>query len=132
MSVSSRFRKKTTKLCLGDLDTVVNIYKRNLKVPKDVKYNLNIELIRENVWVMWDVKENGVELFDGVNQSIGTATDIIKLHYDKDFRTDFDYIELDGKLYEVLLSDWLDTRCKEFIVLYCVMKGDKNKKVNIL
>lgn len=80
---------------------MVDIYKRNLKVPKDVKYNLNIELIRKGVWVMWEVKEGGVELFDGVNQTVTTATDIIRLHYDKDFRTDFDYIEFDGKLYEV-------------------------------
>lgn len=132
MAVSSRFRKKTSKLSLGDLDTMIDIYKRNLKVPKDVKYNLNIELIRKGVWVMWEVKEGGVELFDGVNQTVTTATDIIRLHYDKDFRTDFDYIEFDGKLYEVLKSDWYDTRNKEFIVLYCVLKGDKTKKVNIL
>ena len=113
------------------MDTLIDIYHRDLKVPKDTKYNLQINKIRSDVWCMWEVRDGGVELFDGVNNSIGTATDIIRLHYDKDFR-DFDYIEYNEVLYEVLLSDWLDPRCKEFVVLYCVQKGKKDKKVNIL
>lgn len=131
MASSNRYSKRTTKICLGDMDTVVNIYHRDMSAPKDVKYGLNLDLMRENTWVMWEVRDGGVELFDGVNNSIGTATDILRLHYDPDFRK-FNYVEFEDKLYEVLLSDWLDPKNKEFIVLYCVLKGDKNKKVNIL
>lgn len=131
MASSARYNKRITKIKLGDMDTPINIYKRNMQTPKDVKYNLNIELVRENIWAMWEVRDGGVDVFDGVNQSIGTATDVIKLHYDSEFR-EFDYVELGENLYEILLSDWLDPKNKEFIVLYCTLKGEKGKKVNIL
>lgn len=131
MASSARYNKRITKIKLGDLDTQVNIYKRELNAPKNVKYNLNLKEMRKNVWVMWEVRDGGVEIFDEVNQSIGTATEIIRLHYDRDFR-DFDYIEYNDNLYEVLSADWLDPKNREFIVLYCVHKGSKNKKVNIL
>ena len=131
MASSARYNKRITKIKLGDMDTPINIYKRNMQVPKDVKYNLNIELLRECTWAMWEVRDGGVEVFDGVNQSIGTATDIIKIHYDEMFR-EFDYVELGDNLYEILLSDWLDPKNKEFVVLYCALKGEKSKKVDIL
>lgn len=131
MASSTRYGKRTTKICLGDMDTLVNIAKRDLKCPVDTKYRLNLDWIRKNVWTMWEVRDGGVELFDKVNQSIGTATDILRLHYDKDFR-DFDYVEYKDNLYEILAKDWLDPKNHEFIVLYCVLKGSKTKNVNIL
>lgn len=131
MSSSQRIKKKASKICLGDLDTLVNIYKRDLEAPKDVKYGLNLNLLRENVWVMWETSTNGVDLFDGTNQLIGTATDIVTIHYDADFE-EFDFLEFDNNLYQILRTRFLDRKNKEFLVLYCNLKGNKNKKVNIL
>lgn len=131
MSSSARYRKRTTKICIGDMDILIDIFHRDLSAPKDVKFGLPLKKIREQVWCSWEVRDGGVELFDGVNQQVASATDIVTLHYDKDFR-EFDIILLNGIYYEVLLADWLDPRSKEFIVLYCVQKGKKEKKVNIL
>lgn len=113
------------------MDTPVNIYKRNMKCPKNVKYQLELELLRSQVWTMWETRDGGVDVFDEVNQQINTATDILRLHYDPDFRQ-FKFVEIDNTLYEVLTADFLDKKNKEFIVLYCVMKGSNSKQVNKL
>lgn len=131
MSSSVRLRKKPSKICLGDMDTVINIYKRDLNCPKDVKYGLNLSLKRENVWCKWDVVGKGIEIFDNVSQQVSVATDIITIHNDPEFRT-FDFLEFENNLYQILASDYLDQKNKEFCVLYCVMKGSKDKKVTLL
>ena len=107
MSSSVRIRKKPTKICLGDMDTLINIYKRDLNVPKDVKYGLNLSLQRKDVWCKWDVVGKGIEIFDNVSQQVSVATDIITIHNDPDFRT-FDFLEFENR------EPWVEEQAKAF------------------
>jgi len=131
MASSSRVRRKATKILLGDMDVQVDIKRRDLKAPLDVKYGLNLNDISLNVWCFWEQAGAGVDLFDGVNNSVGTATDFFKMYYDKDIKA-HDYVCVEGKLYEVLRVAGGDQRAKDFMTLMCCEKGQATKKVNML
>ena len=135
MPNGNRITKKATKISIGDMDTKVILYERSQKAPMNVKYKLQLSQLG-SVWSMTE-SINGVDIFDGSNNLVGTATDVFSMYYIDRIAKKDDcgtiYVEYDGRLYEVLRVRVLDKKNKEFMSLYCVEKG-KNVKtgVNIL
>lgn len=131
MVSSARRSRGSSRIALGDMDTLINIYERNQTAPTDVKYGLKLALIRQDVWSMNEVATSGVEIFDGANQFVNTATDFFTIHNDPAIRSRM-FVEVEDILYEILRVRDYDKRNKEFITLMCVFKGSKEVPVNLL
>ena len=138
MPTGSRILKSATKIAIGDMDTKVTLYERKQSAPVNTKYQLHLQEIGKP-WTMWEVKGNGVQIFDGTNL-LGTATDIFTMYYIEKVAKKTDcgtlFIEYDNSLYKCLTVKTLDKRCREFMTLYCCEQGktsaDKKSGVNIL
>lgn len=130
MTSSKRFYKSTTKVSLGDLDTPFDAYCRKQNAPLHNKFRLNLELVAGNIWGMFN-QVRGIPLFDDCNQQVGVATDIITCMFDTNY-SNYKYLEVNGRLLEVLSVQGLSRRDNFFMTLYCCEKGSKDSKVSIL
>lgn len=139
MPTGSRILKSATKIAIGDMDTKVILYERKQTAPLNTKYQLHLEEIGK-LWTMWQVKGNGVQIFDGTNL-LGVATDIFTMYYIEKVAKKTDcgtlFIGYDNSLYKCLSVKTLDKKNKEFMTLYCCEQGttlaDRAKTgVNIL
>ena len=138
MPTGNRILKSATKIAIGDMDTKVTLCECKQSAPMNTKYQLHLQEIGKP-WTMWEVKGNGVQIFDGTNL-LGTATDIFTMYYIEKVAKKTDcgtlFIEYDNSLYKCFTVKTLDKRCREFMTLYCCEQGktsaDKKSGVNIL
>lgn len=119
MTSCSRIKRKSRKVCLGDLGTKIKLQGRNITPPVfgsadfDEKFSLEAE-----VWAMINTV-SGRTYFDG-NADLN-ITHHIYIRYDVTVTAET-WIEFGGRRIDILTVENLDER-SEYMKLVCIERG---------
>lgn len=120
--------RKRKKVCIGDKDTLITIQNRSIKAPTDgVDFDEEFSAVGK-YWALHDRPGNST-LFDGTNTEV-VVTDRFYIEYDARVTTE-SWIELDGNKYDIVASPLDIDGTKTDMLLNCVLRGPKTKKVNL-
>lgn len=124
MSLCNKIRRKHRKVCIGDLDTLINIKARDEVVRNFVSKEEFTTV--SSPWALWETVK-GIEVFDETNTS-ERATDIAIIRYDPTVTKEF-FVELDGENFRILEVEDFDRR-KEWLLITMTNRGTVTKEVN--
>ena len=125
MAKCTPIRRKHRKVCIGDLDTLINIFTRDT-TPQNFVATVNFTIHTEDVWALWETVD-GVEIFDDTNT--GTiATEKVLIPYDAAITKEF-FIKLEGVFYRILKVENFERRY-EWLKMMLTERGVDTKKVN--
>ena len=128
MPICKRIKRKSRKICIGDMREQVEINISTITAPVDgsVDFDEVFQKI-ETVFALIETK-TGVEIFNGTNL-IGVATHFIYIRFIPNF--DFtNWIRFKNQLFDILDVQNLEER-DEFYLLRCSLRGDDKKKINL-
>lgn len=126
MPVCKKIRGQRRKVCIGDLDRLIDIKDRNIQEPGNIddsnRYYFTeafTEGVNPQAWAM-RISVDGKTIFDGQNIE-QVVTDEFYIRYDANITAEF-WIEDDGDRFDILNVENLDGR-KEFMKLVCTDRG---------
>lgn len=127
MPECKRIKRKSRKICLGDMREQIEINIRAIKAPVDGSVDFSEAFQKvETVWAMVETK-TGVEIFDGTNL-LGVATHFMYIRFlaDIDFTN---WVKFKSQYFDILDVQNLEER-DEFYLLRCSLRGDDSKAIN--
>lgn len=125
MAKCIKIQRKHRKVCIGDLDTFIDIFTRT-ETTQNFLADVNFTIHQADVEVLWETIK-GVEIFDETN--VGTiSTERIFMPYDADITKEF-FIKLEGVFYRILDVEDLERR-NEWLKLMLTERGVDTKAVN--
>lgn len=122
-----RIKRKSRKICIGDMREQIQINIRTIKAPVDGSVDF-AEAFQEveTVFAMVETK-TGVEIFDGTNL-LGVATHFFYIRFISDI--DFTHwVRFKDQFFDILDVQNLEER-NEFYLLRCSLRGDETKPIN--
>jgi len=120
MPTCSFLKRRKRKICIGDLDTLITLYNRDVVAPEfgavdfDVAFNQS-----NNVWAMVSTN-TGKTLFDGVDRDVN-ITHTIAIRHDASVTAETS-VELNGKKLKIIHVEDFEER-GEFMLLECRYRG---------
>lgn len=120
MAKCVKIRRKTRKICIGDLNKEIKIQDRAIAEPLFNTVDFD-ETFTDNATVWASVNTvSGKTFFDGVNSDVNITHEIF-IRYDVTVTTE-SWVELSGRRIDILKVEDLEER-NEFMRLICTERG---------
>lgn len=130
MTICTNSSPRKRKICTGDLKNLITIQTRTLTSNgfEDVDYD---EVFTQVIQVWAAIKTTrGFQSFNDVGTIQNNITHKIYIRFSADFTiTSEDWLDFEGERYLIRDIENLEER-NEYLLLYCVKKGDNTKLAN--
>lgn len=118
-------QRRKRSICIGDLNSEIEIETRAIKAPSNGGFSFNEQFTTtQTVYALIETK-SGLQVFDGVN-TISTPSHMFYIRYIENVTFE-NYIIYKGDRYDVLDVENLEER-DEFYLLRCSKMGKKDIK----
>ena len=128
MAKCIKIRRKHRKVCIADLDTLGQVFDRNIVGPinSDVDFTENFSNSTDTWMLVNTVK--GETFFDEINEIENTVTHHIYIAYEEGFTAE-KWIDIETQRFDVLDVEDLDLR-HEWQLLRCTNRGLATKEAS--
>lgn len=128
MPTCIKIKRKKKQPCIGDMDTQMTIYDRNITPGTALSPDFDeVFSGAATAWALVDTV-NGLSVFDSTNTEVKVSHSFV-INYDVDITAE-NWVRLNDKNYDIITTENLQER-GEFLVLYCNERGSYTKKVNL-
>ncbi len=130
MARCKKIRRNKTRVCVGDRDSLVTLWDRDLKAPDNNSDSATQKYSDPcPIWATIGTI-SGKELFDGANQLVGVVTHVISSEFIlRDISIARTRISFEGNYYKVLKFKDPEER-HEVLVFQCSLLGPQGDAAN--
>lgn len=135
MTVCSNISPKKRKICIGDLKTLIKIQVRTI-TPEEFDNPDYSEVFTEVIELFASVKTSrGHSSFNDIGTTVTGAvrnfSHEVIVRYSESYEiTSENWLEINNIKYNIVGVENLEER-NEWLILYCLKKGDKTKPANL-
>lgn len=127
MPACEKIRRKSRKICIGDMRDMIQVQTRTIKSPVDGAFDFTEEFNDSlDIWALVET-QSGVEVFDGANIK-GVVTHLFYIRFMEGFTFE-KWITFKGQKFNIIDVQNLEER-DEFYLLRCSLRGDEDLLVN--